>query len=137
VLSDTWWGTFTEGELGYWLGTKARRAVTSSIFAPHLAVCPLLLINDAEQVLPVDRFAVRVSYLTLFASDEAVWTDEVEVRYQGGLDGSEVRYTGETPVDAGDVSVPTSDALRGERNRGLPHPHRAGFIVLVDDVTTA
>ncbi len=103
VLSDTWWGTFTEGELGYWLETHARRAVKPELFEPHMAVCPFLLVNGSDQALPVERFALRVAYLTLFGRDRAVWTDEVQVRYRGGLEGSEIRYTGQVPPDAGEV----------------------------------
>lgn len=106
VLSDTWWGTFTEGELGYWLGTRARRAVVPDIYEPHLAICPFVLVNRSTQPLPVERFAVRVAYLTLFGrGDRVVWTDEVQVRYEGGHEGSEIRYTGRVPDDAGEVRL--------------------------------
>lgn len=103
VLSDTWWGSFTEGEVGYWLKTRARREINPEMYAPHLAVCPFVLVNRSGQPLPVERFAVRVAYLTLFGRGDAVWTDEVQVRYRGGHEGSEIRYTGKVPEDAGDV----------------------------------
>lgn len=109
VLSDTWWGSFTEGDLGYWLETRARREITAELFSPHLAVCPFFLVNSSSQALPVERFAVRVAYLTLFGRGEAVWTDEVQVRYSGGPEGSEIRYTGKVPDDAGDVA-PLADS---------------------------
>lgn len=103
VLSDTWWGTFTEGEVGYWIGTHARREVSPALQEPHLAICPFVLVNGSAQALPVERFAVRVAYLTLFGRGRAVWTDEVQVRYEGAQEGSEIRYTGRIPPDAGDV----------------------------------
>lgn len=105
VLSDTWWGAFTEGEVGYWLETRARREITPELYSPHLAVCPFTLVNRSTQSLPVERFAVRVAYLTLFGRGNAVWTDEVQVRYRGGPEGSEIRYTGKVPDDAGDVEL--------------------------------
>ncbi|MDX1647951.1 MAG: hypothetical protein R3304_12465, partial [Longimicrobiales bacterium] len=80
VLSDTWWGSFTEGELGYWVETRARREMDPSLYEPHLAICPFILSNGSDQVLPVERFALRVSYLTLFGRGTACWTDEVLVR---------------------------------------------------------
>lgn len=104
VLSDTWWGSFTEGELGYWLETRARREVPTGLDDPHLAICPLLLVNRSEQALPVERLAVRVEFLTLFHGEREVWTDEVQVRYRGGHEGSEIRYTGEVPDEVGGVS---------------------------------
>ncbi|MDX1495841.1 MAG: hypothetical protein R3253_17350 [Longimicrobiales bacterium] len=105
VLSDTWWGTFTEGELGYWLETRARRQIGPELYQQHLAICPFVLVNRSDSPLPVERFAVRVAYLTLFGRSGAVWTDEVQVRYRGGPEGSEIRYTGKVPDDAGDVEL--------------------------------
>ncbi len=116
VLSDTWWGTFTEGEVAYWVGTRARRAVSPEIFEAHLAVCPFLLVNRSELPLPVERFAVQVSHLTLFGHGNAVWTDEVQVRYEGLQEGSELRYTGRVPREAGEVqeiAPPSEPAPRG------------------------
>jgi hypothetical protein len=104
VLSDTWWGTFTEGELAYSVHTRARRAVAPDIFEPHLAVCPFELVNASAQALPVERFAVRVAALTLFGRGDAVWTDEMLVRYHGAQEGSEIQYTGKVPRDAGTVT---------------------------------
>ena len=115
VLSDTWWGAFTEGELGYWVETRARRAIDPSLHESHLAICPFLLVNDSEQPLPVERFAVRVAYLTLFGHDPAVWTDEVQVRYEGGAEGSELRYTGRVPDDAGGASLMASSRVKAPR----------------------
>lgn len=104
VLSDTWWGSFTDGELAYWLTTKARRVVSPEIFGYHLAVCPLRLANESGDALPVEHFAVRVAHLTLFGRGSALWTDEVLVRYEGAEEGSEIRYTGRVPDVAGDVA---------------------------------
>jgi hypothetical protein len=103
VLSDTWWGGFTEGELAYWVHTRARRAASPEGFEPHYAVCPFELVNESLYALPVERFAVRVAYLTLFGRDAAVWTDEILVRYEGPEEGSRISYTGRVPDDAGDV----------------------------------
>ena len=105
VLSDTWWGTFTEGELAYWVETRARRTVEGSLHEPHLAICPFILVNASEETLPVERFAVRVAYLTLFGRGRAFWTDEVQVRYEAGPEGSEIRYTGQVPESAGEVEL--------------------------------
>jgi len=100
VLSDTWWGSFTEGELAYWLTTRARRSAPRDIFEPHLAVCSLLLENEGLDVLEVDRFAVRVAHLSLFGDRGGLWTDEVEVRYEGAAQGSHIRYSGRPPDEA-------------------------------------
>ena len=70
TLSDTWWGTPTEGELCYWLSTTARREVEREVFEPNVAVCPLLLSNRSDDELPVERIALRVIHLTLFAEED-------------------------------------------------------------------
>lgn len=100
VLSDTWWGTFTEGELAYWLTTSARAEVTDEVFLPHVAMCPFRFANRAEDALPVERFAVRVPHLTLFADGEHIWTDEVRVRYAAASEGSEIGFAGRPPTEA-------------------------------------
>jgi hypothetical protein len=120
VLSDTWWGTFTEGELAYWITTRARRTVEPAAFEPHLAVCPFLLENSSDEALPVERFAVRVAHLTLLGRDGAIGTDQVEVRYDGPSEGSEVHYTGRAPDDAEDfapLAPPRLEPPRGLHSR--------------------
>jgi hypothetical protein len=116
VLSDTWWGTFTDGELAYWMTTTARRTVTPEIFEPHLAISSLWLMNRSEEPLPVERFALRTSHLTLFGRAVQMWTDEVQVRYEASEEGSEISYTGRVPEDAGRVervAAPREEPPRG------------------------
>jgi hypothetical protein len=120
VLSDTWWGSFTEGELAYWLETRARREIPTGLEDAHMAVCPLLLVNRSEEPLEVERFAVRVAYLTLLHREDEIWTDEVQVRYRGGHEGSEIRYTGGVPEEVGPVEALAKSrepAPRGLRSR--------------------
>lgn len=99
VLSDTWWGTVAEGELAYWLETKARAETSPELFVPHIAMCPIHLENGSDHPLPVDRFAVRAMHLSLFEHEGRVWTDEVRVRYLAAAEGSEIRFGGEPPEE--------------------------------------
>lgn len=100
VLSDTWWGPTTEGELCYWLATTARREVRPEIFEPHVAVCPLALINRSDEELPVEKIALRVIHLGLFSEEGRLWTDETRVRYGGVEEGSDIEVAGERPNEA-------------------------------------
>lgn len=100
VLSDTWWGDFTEGELAYWLTTKARVELSDDLFLPHFGMCPLKLVNHSTAALPVQRFSVRVSHLSLFADEGRTWTDEVRVRYEDSPEGSEIRFARKAPPEA-------------------------------------
>lgn len=135
VLSDTWWGSFTEGELCYWLSTTARRQVSPDVFSPHLAVCPLLLSNGSDEELPVEKIAVRVAHLSLFSDEGRFWADETRVRYRGGDEGSEIRVTGERPDEAGEAArvappreTPPSRGFRGRTFARLKSlPGMAGF----------
>lgn len=120
VLSDTWWGGFTEGELCYWVATTARRRVRPEVFAPHLAVCPLQLSNRSGEELEVERLALRVPHLTVFSDEGRFWADETRVRYRGEDAGSEIEMAGRSPAEApGAVRVagPRSPVPRGFRAR--------------------
>ncbi len=120
VLSDTWWGSFTDGELAYWLITKARAQVTDALFEPHLAMCPFQLSNESGEPLPIERFAVRVPHLTIYQRGHQQWTDEVQVRYQGAAEGSEIDFGGQPPPeceDAVEVAPPRERSERGLRAR--------------------
>jgi hypothetical protein len=100
IMSDTWWGTPQEGELGYWLDTLARRDVRSEEFEEHLCVCPLQLRNRAREDLQVDKVALRVEHLTVYRDEEHLWADETRVRYLGEEEGSRIDMAGRPPPDA-------------------------------------
>lgn len=103
ILSDTWFGDLSEGELSYALPTSARRELRPDLFAPHLAVCPLRLGNDAVNQLEVKKLCLRVSHLSLFSRGPELWSDETRVRYRGEDEESELRITGSAPPDAPDA----------------------------------
>jgi len=103
TLSDTWWGSTTEGELCYWLATTARRRVEPDVFEPHAAVCPLELANRSDDELPVERIALRVAHLSLFSEEGRLWADVTRVRYRGADEGSAIEVSGEPPREAPDA----------------------------------
>lgn len=120
VLSDTWWGGFTEGELCYWLPTTARRHQTRELFAPHLAMCPLQLSNRSDEELQVEKIALRVAHLSLFSDEGRLWADETRVRYRGEEEGSDIDTSGKAPAEASGairVRAPRSPVPRGFRAR--------------------
>jgi hypothetical protein len=120
VLSDTWWGDLFRGELGYWLPTTARRSMAPRLFAPHLAACPLVMRNESDEDLQVDKLALRADHLSLFASEGRMWSDESSVTYRGLEEGSQIDMTGRRPAEAGDatlVAEPRTPVQRGFRAR--------------------
>jgi hypothetical protein len=120
VMSDTWWGELFRGELGYWLPTTARRAMAPRLFASHLAVCPLVMQNEADEDLQVNKLALRADHLSLFASEGHIWSDESTVTYRGAEEGSHIQMTGRPPKEAGDATLvagPRTPVQRGFRAR--------------------
>lgn len=115
VASDTWWGTLSEGELCYWLSTRARRELAPGEVTPHMAVCPLQLVNHSEDDLHVEKIALRVAYLGLYGHGGGLWSDETRVVYTGDLDGSRLDMAGHAPPEAEGASLISSPARRMER----------------------
>lgn len=120
VLSDTWWGEPMDGELAYWLETRARRTYRPELRAPHLAICPLLLENRSSQELKVEKLAFRTIHLGVYADGTGFWGDESRVHYQGEMEGSEIEVSGVAPPEATDaprVCPPRVPPVRGLRAR--------------------
>ena len=120
VLSDTWWGEFTEGELCYWLPTSARRRVDPDAIAPHQVVCPLDLSNRSDRELEVERIALRVAHLSIYRAERGFWSDVTRVRYRGEDEGSEIQVSGRAPEEAGDatrVADPRRQVTKSFRTR--------------------
>jgi hypothetical protein len=103
VLTDTWWGTSQEGELGYGLDTRGRRELQDDEFEEHLGICPLHLENPSEDDLHVDRIALRVAHLSLYRQGHRLWADPTRVRYQGADAGSLIDMSGRPPEEAPDA----------------------------------
>ena len=99
-LSDTWWGDFLEGELGYWLSTSGRRELTPDLFEPHLVMSAVQLNNVSEDDLRAERLALRVEHLSIYEKDGWLWAEEVRVDYHGEDEGSEIHMDDEPPAEA-------------------------------------
>jgi len=100
VLSDTWWGDFLTGELGYWLTTKARRELSDDLFEPHRIMSALHLINRSEDDLRVEKLALRVEHLSTYEKEGRLWAEETNVVYLGEAEGSDIRMRDRPPVEA-------------------------------------
>ncbi len=100
VLSDTWWGDFLTGELGYWLTIKARREITPEFFQPHMVMGTLELVNRSDDALRVDKLAWRVEHLSTYEKDGHLWAEETTVHYLGEAEGSDVRMEDKPPQEA-------------------------------------
>ncbi len=120
TLSDTWFGTLTDGELCYWLPTQARRSVTPEIFEPFLAICPLQLENRSHGDLDVIKIALRVGHLSIFQDEGRLWADGTRVRYRGDEEGSDIDMQRRAPDEAPGAELvmpPRTPVSRGLRTR--------------------
>lgn len=81
-LSDTWFGAVTgEGEAAYSLGTQARSQAEEVPIRSHRAVTPVILENQADDLLLLDRMNLPVPYLSIYSSSENhLWTETVTLR---------------------------------------------------------
>jgi len=83
VLSSTWFGDPITGELCYSLKTKVLRQIGMVENRAHMAVCPVLIRNQALADLDFQRICIRVEYLSLYRGQTRLWTNLVEVQFHG------------------------------------------------------
>ncbi len=115
IMSDTWWGDLGSGELAYWLPTTARRTVTDDLFGPHLVMCPLELLNESEEVLSVEKLAVRVVHMSIYCDGPKLWSSETRVRYESDDEGSRIDLEERPPREAPRAELLTPPRERPER----------------------
>jgi len=105
LLSNTWFGTFIEGELCYSITSSARREAEPDSYRPHLAICPLQLINKSEDDLPVEKICLRVSNLSVFFDDIQLWSNETKITYTGKEASSQIEFSHKKPSEAPSSSL--------------------------------
>lgn len=107
VLSDTWWGSFTDGEMGYFLGTRARREMREDEFLEHICVCPVHLVNTSDADLLVTHIALRPLYLGVYRDGRRLWSNTTRVRYRGEDQESALEVEAGPPAEAGSPTLVT------------------------------
>ncbi len=108
MLSKTWFGDFIEGTMCYWISTTARRLITDDIFQSHTAISTLHIKNESNSDLKIDKLGIRVDRLSLFDKDGQLWTDEMDIRYQGEEQHSEITMKGKPPSEVKEARLLTS-----------------------------
>lgn len=97
LLSRTWFGTFTEGELCYHATTKARRTLSGIDKKPYLVSCPITISNKSATVLDFEYFCFRVERLGMYQYEGEFWADETKIIFHGEDSNSDVIMTGKLP----------------------------------------
>ncbi|MDX1683375.1 MAG: hypothetical protein R3336_09660 [Phycisphaeraceae bacterium] len=117
VLSNTWFGTPTDGELSYSLATRARRPHTAGDLPPHRAQCPVTVHNVASDPLNIERLSVHADELTCYGSGQGLWTTAVDITFRGEDEVSRVELADGPPATARDAHL-LGDP-RTDRDTGL------------------
>ncbi|MGD9899777.1 MAG: DUF432 domain-containing protein [Calditrichaceae bacterium] len=100
ILSNTWFGSFLEGELCYWVSSGVRRQIELGPDRPYMAICPIFLSNKSDQDLLVEKLALRVTNLSLYQDKEQLWAGDTSILYKGEQDSSQIDFPQGPPVDA-------------------------------------
>ena len=119
ILSETWFGIFTEGELSYALSSSVRKAITKDLYEPHLIICPIQIWNKSDQELKFEKVCLRVARLSVFASRDALWSDETLITYHGTEIDSDIEMQGMLPAEAGKGELVSSPRIQIKRSIGL------------------
>jgi hypothetical protein len=98
VLSNTWFGGLTYGELCYSLKTTAHMALGDLEPPPHMLLCPVHLRNTSNDALDFQKLCIHVEHLKVYASLTRLWSNEVTIAYEGENALSHVKYGDAAPA---------------------------------------
>lgn len=96
-LSNTWYGTHFEGELGFALKSRARRSLEDLDTEPLRAVCLFKVSNRSNDSIPVEKIRIHSEHLNLYQAQERLWTSSVKVSIRDREEGAEVQYEPSAP----------------------------------------
>jgi hypothetical protein len=92
ILSKTWFGDPTAGELCYALKTRARREIVPEQEPIDRAICPVKIENAAKTTLDFRRLCLQVDQLKVFQGRTNLWTNDTRVVFQGENVPSRIDY---------------------------------------------
>lgn len=101
VPADTCFGSPVEGSLAYAVRTHLRTDAASFLPAPHRIRVPVLLNNEGEDPLPVQRVRVPVQDLGIYAGpDGTLWSPEVTFTRTAAPDDALISVSRRAPEQA-------------------------------------
>lgn len=98
VLSKTWFGEPTAGELCYALRTGASRDLDGIKKGPHRAVCPVVIRNRSEEELNFQKICIRAMHVNVYRGASRLWTEQIDVSYLGKSNFSEIAFSKDPPA---------------------------------------
>lgn len=99
-LSNTWFGSMTEGEMCYWLKTRARQFTEEREFLPYLCTCPIRVVNTSDEELLVDKLCLRMNILSIYEQEGRLWSDQMNIIYKGEEKFSDLIAARKPPLQA-------------------------------------
>ena len=114
ILSNSFFGDPTTGQVGYALKTTARRNAAELRIGPHLAACPIHIRNQSKDTVAFERLCVYTRHLGIWAGNERLWTGTVDVSFRGGAEPEVTSYLAQTPGAAGasDMITPPREPVQ-------------------------
>ncbi len=97
LLSNSWFGPFTEGELCYALKTTAKTHHKDLHPSAHRAVFPLEVRNASQEKLNFERLCIRPQYVNIFQGETRLWTSKGRATYRGEENWSRIVYSSAAP----------------------------------------
>jgi len=97
ILSNSWFGTVTQGELCYSLRTRATREIDMSETMLHRVTCPVHIYNNSATELDFIRLAVHGEFLRLYEGTNRLYTNHVKVTFRGEEHLSQIELSKAAP----------------------------------------
>lgn len=97
VLSNSWFGSFTEGELCYAVRTQARLNLDDLQPSACRANFPLEIRNASTEILKFERLCIRPQHLNIYEGATRLWTGKGRVSYRGEENWSRMIYAKHPP----------------------------------------
>lgn len=94
ALKKTWFGEATQGELAYFLTSSVATDYKPLLNSNFTAIVPINFINGSNEFLHCNKVLLTMSNLTLYASNEHLWTDKQSIRYRGATEKSLIKNMG-------------------------------------------
>lgn len=98
MLSNSWFGPTTEGELCYAMRTTAKLRREDLQQHPHRAVVPFEIRNMSDERLDFERLCLHTINLRIYEGNERMWTNRGRATYRGDEKWSRVVYARGVPA---------------------------------------
>ncbi len=110
--SDTWFGDNRSGFLCYATRTTMRLDVDELPLRPHRAVTPIVIDNQGEDTLTIERISLPIPNLSVFASPGgALWTERLHLTRKEDAELAQVHIDRNSPPIAGAVRLSEPRAI--------------------------